>query len=85
MTKSEYLEKQDSYGDSCYLCYGKNEPYMLTHDLWRKIGAGRNFMCITCVENTLGRNLIESDFLSAPINFGIFGFDCQVYCSLENK
>lgn len=43
------------------------------------------FVCIACFESRLGRDLIVDDFSDAPINFGIFGFDCRVYCALPRK
>jgi len=43
------------------------------------------FACLPCLEKNLGRDLTTDDFTDAPINFGIFGFDCLVYCQLEKE
>lgn len=46
---------------------------------------GGCFICLSCIEKRLGRGLKESDFLESkpPINYGVFGFDCSIYCKLK--
>lgn len=73
------------YGDPCCRCKGSNEPYMLTFQLWKclvKKSELRKFICIGCIENQLNRKLVLKDFIDAPINFGVFGFDCRVYIKI---
>lgn len=42
------------------------------------------FVCLKCIEIRLGRNLMEKDFLDAPINYeGIRGFDCELFVTLK--
>lgn len=43
------------------------------------------FCCLPCFEDTLGRDLTPIDFLDAPINRGIFGFDAETYCKLPKE
>lgn len=45
---------------------------------------GGYFVCVGCAEEKAGRDLTLEDFIDAPINFGIMGFDCRVYVSLPN-
>lgn len=46
------------------------EYYMVHFELWRKINpADKGMLCIGCVEERLGRFLIPTDFLDAPINY----------------
>lgn len=64
----------------CDGCSGKNMPYMITFNLWKKIFNGDDFLCLFCVEKRLGRKLKKQDFLKAdtlPINNGVFGFKWQ--------
>lgn len=67
------------YGENCKQCKGLNEPYMVTSSIWKIAGVGQGFLCITCLESNLGRKLKLKDFISAPINEGIFGFDAKTY------
>jgi hypothetical protein len=70
------------YGHDCQQCKGPNDPYMLTFPLWQELTTReerRGFLCLDCVEIRLGRQLKLEDFLDAPINFGVFGFDCRTF------
>jgi hypothetical protein len=68
------------YGGNCQKCKGINEPYMIQFALWKKVAKKQNgFMCISCVESKLKRKLTIEDFIDAPINRGIFGFDAETY------
>ena len=42
--------------------------YMLTHELWDRIGVGDGMLCIACVEERLGRKLKAEDLLDCPLN-----------------
>jgi hypothetical protein len=45
------------------------EWYMVTQEVWDVAGLpGRGFLCIGCMENRLGRQLVASDFTDCPIN-----------------
>lgn len=51
----------------------RDEYYMVKHELWPLNNPGREtedgeFLCISCLENRLGRRLTPRDFLDAPIN-----------------
>jgi len=48
-----------------------SEYYMLKHNLWDKLIGKENIemLCIGCVENRLGRELVSSDFLDCPLNY----------------
>lgn len=80
--------KKSWYGDNCCRCNGSNEPYMLNFNLWNKLTTEqerKECVCMTCIEQQLGRKLRLKDFLDAPINYGIFGFDCRVYVNFGYK
>ena len=64
------------YGESCSSCGGINEPYMIKHNLWKRVSKSKpeSCICLCCTERKLRRALQEQDFLIAPINFGIFAF-----------
>jgi|JI10StandDraft_1071094.scaffolds.fasta_scaffold80465_3 hypothetical protein len=44
------------------------EYYMVDHALWNRYGVGKGMMCIGCLEDRLGRELVSSDFSDVPIN-----------------
>lgn len=47
MTKSDYVKNLEEYGDNCRDCGGKNDPYMVQDDLWKKVagdGVGSKFI-----------------------------------------
>ena len=68
------------YGDNCSQCNDLNEPYMVKHHIWRAAVKNKNvFLCIGCLEANIGRKLKITDFLDAPINKGIFGFNAKTY------
>lgn len=68
------------YGKNCEQCKDLNEPYMVKHHIWAKATKNtKQFLCISCVEANIGRKLKITDFLDAPINKGIFGFDAKMY------
>ncbi|ORA57309.1 hypothetical protein EJ571_02055 [Mycobacteroides franklinii] len=49
--------------------HGHDEYYMLHHDLWLEINPhATGHLCIGCAEGRLGRRLIASDFIDAPVN-----------------
>ena len=46
-----------------------NEYYSVTDEVWLKANPGDfGMLCISCLENRLGRPLTGSDFTGAPIN-----------------
>lgn len=68
--KTYKLSKELEYGDKCFDCGGKNEPYMLTYELWEKLVPKKHrnkCICITCIQTRLekleNRSLRLSDFL----------------------
>lgn len=72
----------NSYGGPCYDCDGINQPFMLTNEVWNSITDDydcRAFICLECCAKRLKRPLELKDFSSAPINYGIFGFDVRNY------
>lgn len=46
-----------------------NEYYMVTHNIWRKYGAGTKMLCIGCLEIRMSRKLDSYDFLNVPVNY----------------
>lgn len=85
--QQRYLANIKPYGSACFTCEGKNEPYMLATTLWRatpKIWHNK-CICISCVEDWLGRDLLRIDFHEqCPlINYGIFGFHIEDF--LDSK
>jgi hypothetical protein len=64
--------------DKCAECKGPGMPYMLQNSIWTKItNKKERRLCLFCVEKRLNRKLKYSDFISAPINKGCFGFDIK--------
>ncbi len=78
----EDMARRKGYGEDCSSCGAINEPYMLVNKVWNKISRKDSYLCLRCVERRLDRRLKLGDFLDAPINFGMFNFDCRVW--LEN-
>lgn len=66
-------------------CVNRVEPYMIKDHLWNQIRRRNQFVCLSCVEKRLGRKLTIADFTDAPINFGIFGFDCYDYVDRNQR
>ncbi len=88
MTKKEYLKQCEGFWDKCLDCNGENHPYMIKFWKWRWLVPKRDrkkVICIPCIEKRLGRALKLSDFLDAPINWGVMGFDAKVYCNLKGN
>lgn len=95
-SRASYLNSLKHYGgdDRCWICGGKNEPYMLANELWRSLitpSKRDKLVCVRCVEKKIGRPLILRDFLGfepgakrspPPINLGLSGFDARVYTKL---
>ena len=74
------------YGENCKKCSGLNEPYMVNTNLWKRVTQNtEGFICISCFEILLGRNLKIKDFIAAPINNGYFGFDAKTYIKYGKK
>ncbi len=63
----------------CHHCEGEAEYYMITDLLWEKASKGELLLCLSCVQSRVNRKLEFLDFTSAPINFGVFGFNCIEY------
>lgn len=49
-----------------------NEYYMIHNHIWDSVAKFKEMLCIGCLENRLGRQLVPSDFTDAPINHGYF-------------
>lgn len=51
----------------------------MVHDkLWAQAASafsldGRGMLCIGCLEDTIGRTLLPTDFTRVPLNYGWFG------------
>lgn len=60
----------------CFHCgETTRDHFMLEAELWNSINPSRKgFLHLKCVEEILGRDLLESDFSDAPINSGILFF-----------
>ena len=52
-----------------------DEYYMVNDFLWLDYGAGDGMLCIGCLEQRIGRLLVWSDFIDAPINYHPNGWD----------
>lgn len=49
--------------------YGNSKDYYMVHDeIWDKHGAGRDMLCIDCLEKRIGRKLVYEDFTDCPLN-----------------
>lgn len=46
----------------------KDEYYMVLDEIWEEFGCGDDLLCIGCLENRVGRNLVRADFNDYPIN-----------------
>ena len=49
-------------------CYEIREYYMVTNEIWDQFGAVHGMLCIGCLENLMGRELVKTDFTDAPVN-----------------
>lgn len=76
ITETINVMNQLCYGSACEACGGVNEPFMLKHELWKRVAKGNTeaCICLCCVERKLRRALNDGDFLDAPINVGCFAF-----------
>lgn len=83
---SFYQEHKKSYsGHGCDRCGEPDEPYDLHDSMWNAVtdNTHERFLCLACVELRLGNTLSLKHFTDAPINYGVFNFDCRTY--IENK
>jgi hypothetical protein len=52
-----------------------NEYYMVTDKLWAKAASAyasidnRGMLCIGCLEQAIGRTLVQTDFKNVPLNW----------------
>lgn len=52
-----------------------NEYYMVTDKLWAKAASAyasidnRGMLCIGCLEQAIGRTLVQTDFTNVPLNW----------------
>lgn len=49
-----------------------DEYYMVNNSIWKLVCPDNNpatLLCIGCLENSLGRKLMSTDFTEAPINY----------------
>jgi len=73
-----YWTKFSMAGHRCVDCRVNTdeiaEYYMVQFDLWESAGMDPDggMLCIGCLEERLGRELVGADFLDAPINKGYF-------------
>jgi hypothetical protein len=60
---------------------------MLQFNLWEKVSSKNKFplLCLSCVRKKLARDLTEEDFIDAPVNKGIFGFNASEYVKHQNE
>lgn len=56
----------DTAPDECI--DGTWEWYMVHDEIWAEFGTAEGFLCVGCLENRLGRELTEHDFMEVPIN-----------------
>ncbi len=55
--------------DVCNGCGCRPEYYMVSASVWKSVRRdGDRFLCLSCVENRLDRNLAQSDFPDLPVN-----------------
>lgn len=72
---------------ACTLCI--NEYYMVDDDLWYSATDEQDtptdvMLCIGCLENRLGGQLVASDFPNIPINRGVFPYSTRLKSRLTN-
>lgn len=79
-TKEEFLHAvvdavRDIDATFCVLCGvntscvgGIAEYYMVHDDIWRKYGCFNGMLCIGCLEDRMGRQLVAADFTDCPVN-----------------
>lgn len=72
----EYFDDDNDFSEfDCIQCgvntLACNEYYMINDKLWKSItkaSKGKGMLCIGCVENRIGRQLVNSDFAKVPLN-----------------
>jgi hypothetical protein len=55
----------------CFDCQNGIKPsryFMVNDHLWEKYGVGKNFLCMSCFENRLGRKLTGFDLTKCFVN-----------------
>jgi len=50
----------------CDFCNASMDMYMVNKDLWKSTGLNKEFICIDCFQNILGRNVEMGDFSICP-------------------
>lgn len=64
----------DDCGLSTAPVTGVDEWYTVTDDVWAEAGASEDgILCIGCLEQRLGRQLLQQDFLNAMLNRPDYG------------
>lgn len=53
--------KKDTYEDP-------KDYFMVTFDLWEQYGAGKDLLCVDCMEHRIGHKLQKEDLLDCPLN-----------------
>lgn len=56
---------------------GIEEYYMVLSRVWqiahKQDENKKGFLCISCLEQRIGRNLTPNDFMECPLNYSLFG------------
>jgi hypothetical protein len=64
----ELVRERDTLDcDGCGV-YALDEFFSVHDDVWAAGGAGRDLLCVGCLEDRLGRKLTPADFTDLPIN-----------------
>ena len=55
---------------TCIICGEPDAWIMLTDEVWALVSVHRrDFLCLLCIENGLGREITSSDLKNTPINY----------------
>lgn len=52
-------------GKDCFK--NKKDFYMVTFNLWKKFGVGKDMLCMNCMEERIGHKLTKNDILRCPV------------------
>lgn len=66
------MRRDEHWGFNCHDCgintVAINEYYMVNKPLWISSGMDTGMLCIGCLEERIGRQLVPDDFTDYPVN-----------------
>lgn len=61
----------------------KKDYYIVTDELWDEFGVGKEWLCITCFENRLGRKLQADDIVPSLLTLKVNPYTGNILFNIQ--